>query len=157
MKKYFFGLLLISLLFLTSCSKDNESSIEELKNTELSADNFFETILSKELSNSGENVFYIKFDYNSKDKSIKINSIIEKEPTFFVLENNDSSLMSKDAYKVTCTKGGKDVFTKSCDGKFSCGTLIYDCLNQGGCAEICANQAIYMPQNQTFYISQDME
>jgi hypothetical protein len=39
-------------------------------------------------------------------------------------------------YTVDCDLGDNS-WSKSCDGKWSCGKLIYDCLQAGGCATIC--------------------
>ena len=168
MKKIVLCLVALSLTIVTSCSsynetkiQDNETKIQELKNDKLSADNFFETIISKKLQGTNnENVFYISFDYNNRNKSILITDITEKEPAFFVLEDTklnyrsteDSFSYAADSYKVTCVKGGKDLWTKTCDGKYSCGGMIYDCLNQVGCVETCKSTAVYMPQINTFYL-----
>ena len=168
MKKIVLCLVALSLTIVTSCSsdnkskiQDNETKIQELKNDKLSADNFFETIISKKLQSiNNENVFYISFDYNNRNKSILITDITEKEPAFFVLEDTklnyrsteDSFSYAADSYKVTCVKGGKDLWTKTCDGKYSCGGIIYDYLNKGGCVETCKSTAVYMPQINTFYL-----
>ncbi len=141
-------------LMLVSCKKDNTPSIAELKNTDLTTDNFFETVVSKKLTSTSEKVFYIIFEYNAKNKGISIKDIVEKEPDFFVLEpQKNTTQLDVDQFKVTCSKSGKDLWTKTCDGKFSCGSLISNCLDQGGCAEICNYQAIYMPEIQTFYLT----
>ncbi|PIX07930.1 MAG: hypothetical protein COZ76_00840 [Flavobacteriales bacterium CG_4_8_14_3_um_filter_35_10] len=64
---------------------------------------------------------------------------------------NKLNTTSNKQYTVECSNGSNG-WTKVCDGKLSCASLINDCLNQGGCATICNKQMTYVPQTSTFYL-----
>lgn len=107
------------------------------------------------LKTSQENVIYIDYKWNSQNNTIEFLKSEEKEPVFFILENENS--MVEDDYEVSCNLPGEDGdWTKGCNGKWSCGTLIQDCLEDGGCATNCQNRMIYIPQTKTFYLGIDM-
>lgn len=141
--------LLISTLIFTSCGKDE--SIDKLENQTLTFDSFFKRVSSMDLDSKSENVFYIDYKWDKKNNLITIGKIIEKEPEFFILEPSQDLFKTKKKYTVDCDLGD-DSWSEECDGKFSCGSLIYDCLEAGGCAEICNQKMAYAPQNKTFYL-----
>ena len=116
----------------------------------LSSDSFFELIIQESSKVNGENVLYVTTDYNSKERSYSNYKFEVKEPNFFVLESKSSYSSKK--YTVSCTKGGKTLWTKECDGKFSCGGLIYDCLEGGGCGTICSQRLVYVPQTKNLVL-----
>jgi len=102
---------------------------------------------------SDENVIHIYYKWNKKKKLITISKTVEEEPEFFVLENETSQKNASpkgEKYNVDCDLG-EDSWSGECDGKFSCGRMIYKCLEAGGCAEICEKKIAYAPQNKTFY------
>jgi hypothetical protein len=41
---------------------------------------------------------------------------------------------------------------KTCNGKISCGKLLYECINGGGCGTICKKELAYAPKTRTFYL-----
>ncbi|HYF69599.1 MAG TPA: hypothetical protein VD884_15745 [Ohtaekwangia sp.] len=55
---------------------------------------------------------------------------------FFPIAGRAAYAKEGTKYTVECTVGGKTT-SKTCDGKFSCGSAIADCLDKGGCATIC--------------------
>lgn len=56
-----------------------------------------------------------------------------------------------DSYNVDCCfdNNGDIIFSKTCSGKFSCGNLIAECLEDGGCAEICNATITIIPSTST--------
>jgi len=60
---------------------------------------------------------------------------------------NATDIDESDSYTVDCCgdTNGDLVWSKTCTGKFSCGSQIYDCLESGGCAQICKTTIIIIP------------
>ncbi len=140
MKKLIFGFVAIVMFGFQGNSQTKS----------LSSDSFFELIIQESSKVNGENVLYVTTDYNSKERSYSNYKFEVKEPNFFVLESKSSYSSKK--YTVSCTKGGKTLWTKECDGKFSCGGLIYDCLEGGGCGTICSQRLVYVPQTKNLVL-----
>lgn len=154
--KYLLKNILIFLftLFVFSCIQE-EDNLSSLENQSLEFETFFERVSNMNLKTSNENIIYIDYELNSKDKTIKYLKSIEKEPDFFILESEKSVTrkMAKVDYQVSCDNGGSS-WDEGCDGKWSCGKLIAKCLDQGGCATICQGRMAYIPQIKTFYLNQ---
>ena len=140
MKKLIFGFVAIVMFGFQGNSQTKS----------LSSDSFFELIIQESSKVNGENVLYVTTDYNSKERSYSNYKFEVKEPNFFVLESKSSYSSKK--YTVSCTKGGKTLWTKECDGKISCGGLIYDCLEGGGCGTICSQRLVYVPQTKNLVL-----
>jgi hypothetical protein len=153
MKKAIFGLLAIFFISV-GCEKE-ENSLENLENKKIPLNSFFEKVISENgTTKKPENAFYIDYFWNKEDKTIEITKIVEKELDFFPISDNSSlnNKLERKKYQVTCTKGRSDVWTRECDGKFSCGSLIYDCLESGGCGTICSQRMIYIPERSIFVL-----
>ena len=153
MRKFTF-VLLVSLLSFISCN-DNESTLSSLENQTLSVETFFEKVSAMNLKTSKENIIYIDYEWDTKNKTIKYLGFEEKEPDFFILESDESVANRATAYEVSCDRGGDGTknWHEDCDGKWSCGKLIAKCLDEGGCATICQQKMAYIPQTKTFYIN----
>ena len=135
MKNLLFGLI-ATIVFVFSTNAQTSRSLKP--------DVFFDLVISKSVEVKGENVLFVTYDFNTKDKTYSNYSFEIKEPKFFVI---DFTTSGKKSYTVTCMKGTTTLWTENCDGKFSCGGMIYDCLNAGGCATICNNNKMaYLPQ-----------
>jgi len=153
--KITFALLLsISLL---SCS--NEEGLGDLDNLEqktLTFDELFDKISNTDIDMKSEKILYIDYVWNKTNNSVMVSKVRQQEPDFFILETTESQniLFKKDKYTVECDRGGdgSDNWSETCDGKFSCGGLIADCLDEGGCATMCTNRMAYAPQTKTFYL-----
>lgn len=117
----------------------------------VSADTFFEIVLQEASNIKGENVLYITADFNTKENKYSNYKFEIKEPNFFVFDEVINSVEGK-KYTVTCTKGGKTLWTDECDGKFSCGSMIYKCLEGGGCGTICQGKMVYIPQTKNLVL-----
>lgn len=143
--------LFLSLTFF-ACSEDD--NLNSLENQSLQYETFFKKVSSMNLKISQENVIYIDYKWDANKKTIEYLNSEEKEPDFFILESEKSLNTRRMAadYQVSCDNGA-DSWDKSCDGKWSCGRLIADCLDQGGCATICQQRMVYVPQTKTFYLS----
>lgn len=143
---------LILTLSLFSCSTDNDS-LDSLQGKSQTFEELFTKVSSMDIDVKDENVIYIDYTWTKSTDLVEVTHSIEKEPDFFIIGDNSSKLAG-DAYTVTCDNGGdgSDNWTKTCDGKFSCGGLIYDCLNGGGCGSICNNRMAYSPKTRTFYL-----
>lgn len=147
-QKYFWLMALMLILIGSSCETENK--IEKLENQSFDVDSFFETLLEKGQGLDSEQVLYIDYTFNSDQKTITIAEIEQKELDFFVLESANARAAD---YKVTCTVDGKDIWVKECDGKWDCGSLVYDCLNdEGGCGTVCKQQIAYHPASRNFFL-----
>lgn len=155
MKKLSLILSMICLsLFIVSCNSNED--LKDLKNQQLSVDEFFQKVSSMQLKTSEEKVIYIDYEFDNENKTVRFLSSLEKEPDFFILHSKEEvkQRVLEDSYEVFCDNGGDGTnnWVKTCDGKWSCGGLIYDCLKQGGCAKICKLKMAYSPQNRSFYL-----
>ena len=142
-------LLTISIAFIGCQSENDEiqnetniaksSKIEDVK----TIDNLLINIkpdLQSRLSKADE-FEYITFEVvkNFDNGKISIENIQNKK--FFPIADESHYQNKKDAYQVDCDLPGDDNdWSDTCDGKWSCGGLIYDCLEAGGCATICNNE-----------------
>lgn len=146
------------LMILASCVK-KESSFDQLQNKKIPADSFFQKVIALNPTTKDEDdAFYIDYNWNSQTKTIEITKVTEKELDFwpFTSKAERKELILGNKYNVTCTKGGKDIWTKTCDGKFSCGSLVKDCLEkEKGCATVCANKMVFIPKNREFFLLDD--
>lgn len=146
--------IIVGGIILFSCTKDDGSvAINNPENTnnqeQLTTFNeMFETIANTELKED-ETVLYVSYNWNKNTNEVSITNIIEREPDFFVLATDND--FSKVKYTVEC-ENGDDSWTAECDGKFSCGYKIADCLADGGCATICPKELVYTPQTRTFIL-----
>ncbi len=143
------------MMILASCVK-KESSFDELQNKKIPVDSFFEKVIAQNPKTKDEdNAFYIDYNWNRQTKTVEITNVIEKELDFFPFTSfaeRKELLLSKNKYKVTCVVNGKDEWSKICDGMFSCGSLIMDCLDSEGCETVCTNKMIFIPQDKEFYL-----
>jgi len=62
-----------------------------------------------------------------------------QEISFFPIDDRSAYFNStSDSYQVDCDLGNEeDNWSKTCENKWSCGSLINKCLKAGGCAIIC--------------------
>lgn len=144
-------ILVISLIF-TSCSNNaqdyNQNNLEATSQTdEEKINNLFEGIDSAisnklvELNKSAkksDSEMAITFLVVKDNKSGAIALANFTTESIFPLPNSLFSKSSEEKYTVSCSGGSKEDWTSSCSGKFSCGTKIAKCLEQGGCSSICA-------------------
>lgn len=143
--------LFVIVSTLISCNEND--TLDTLANTKMNPEEFFAKVAAMDIQTSDENVIYIDIKYDSEKNTIEYITSREAKPDFFVLDDEEEvkQRRAEDKYEVTC-KGGTKEFTEGCNGKLSCGKLIYNCLQSGGCATICENKVIYVPQNKLFYI-----
>ncbi|GET45630.1 hypothetical protein [Capnocytophaga felis] len=163
--KKFFALSL--LMGFVACSNQNEEYLEDLKKEEVALDVFFDKITNSYNKSDAEAVL-ISYEFNSKNKNVRLLSVEEAEPTwglsFEVAERLNArkvmrTLEDKSDYEVSCDKGGKDGkgWTKKCSSKMSCGGLVYDCIHEdGGCATVCQANAVYVPEIRTFFFTDNI-
>ncbi|MFD0863007.1 hypothetical protein ACFQ1M_12400 [Sungkyunkwania multivorans] len=148
--------LMTVLCFSCSNTKDDLTRISQ--DGALTLERLFVNLDNTELKNS-DHVFYLSFKWNNDENLLNNVSIEQKEPDFFVIPDKSfSERLSDNRWIVTCYgSDGNELWSEECNGKFSCGSLIGDCLNDNdddNCAEICEARAIYLPQIKTFYILQ---
>ena len=136
-------ILILSVVFY-SCSNTNRAREDSLRQTDATIiDNFFEKIeapLSNKLtelraSSKSEDDLAITFLVIKDNQSGNIRFANFKTKRIFPLPGHLFS--SKKKYTVICTGGSEGDWTATCGGKFSCGTKIIECLDEGGCASIC--------------------
>ena len=167
MKTQIFRLLITCVLgiglLLGSCSKD-APSLNQLNHKVYEG---FTPLLDKihtlKSDMDPEHVVYIEVSWKKETNEARINSIEQKEPDFIPIPlkvknkgaEDSGGPGEKDAYQVDCccNDQGHDIWNKTCDGKWSCGTLVADCLEEGGCATMCNATIIYMPQNSAYLVN----
>lgn len=153
-------ILLLFVLIFSSCDKGE--SIENLENQTLTFDEFFEKVSSMDIQTSKENAIFINYTWNKQNNSITIISSEEKEASLgtalkVASLKNDSNFQTRssgDKYQVSCSNGGES-WNKECSGKWSCGGLIAECLDAGGCAEICKMKMEYYAPEKIFFLDAD--
>ena len=158
--------VLFFALVLVSCSKDkNQEPLQDLQNKSLTYKEFFETVSEKSVDFvPNEKVLLISYKLNKEDNTITLLSSIIAESSWGVgfdvagkYEEQQASRSDKETYTVSCTgaKGGD--WTKGCDGDRSCGKLLYDCAEAGGCGTFCKTYMVYVPDVRAFYLSKDLD
>lgn len=145
--------LLLSSLFYSCTPKTGEGTPNEtlsIQSDEEVITNLFETIdtaiLAKlinlnTIAKISDEELAITFLVIKDNKSGKITLANFKTENIFPLP---SSLFAKRSsgggYNVTCSGGSGGDWSASCSGKFSCGSKIAKCLEEGGCASICKEE-----------------
>lgn len=144
MKNLKLTLVALLLVFLsTSC----EQKPSELAST--SFDDFFDETIEKYQNIEEDHAVYISYAYDENSEKLSVKDVEVKELDFFPLIT--SRVENGGGYTIDCTIG-EDVTTSDCSGTYSCGQLIKDCLDAGGCAEICEAQIIFLPKARTFFL-----
>ena len=139
-------LMLCSLIFIFSCSNEDKESTKELSQFETDALKIDELLNAyrpnleyKSSTMSDDKVITFEVVKNLKTNIITIEN--EKVVSFFPIDTKSSYYnRSSGAYQVDCTGGSSGDWSESCDGKWSCGRLIAQCLDEGGCAAICEQE-----------------
>ena len=146
------SVLFITLIFLSCYNEDG--SLENLKNDSLTFDQLFEEITSLKIDLKDEHLLFIEYSWDKSTNLIKVLKTTEKEPSFFIIEEGNNTKKTSGSYTITCDNGGdgSDDWTKTCNGKISCGKLLYECINGGGCGTICKKVLAYAPKTRTFYL-----
>ena len=152
MKNLLYGtlfLVLVGIIFV-GCDK-NDTTLEVT-----TFDDLF-TKVSEQYSEPSyeDEAVYISFEYDGENENVNVLSIEAKELDFLILESEATYNAKKngDAYTIDCDNGVNNSWSKTCDGKLSCGKLAVECLDAGGCVEICKQQIVYVPVNRTFYMN----
>ena len=167
MKKIFklsFYMVCFGIAFI-SCSKDkNQDPLQDLQNKSMTYKEFFETVSEKSVDFvPNEKVLLVSYKLNKDDNTITFLSSIISESSwgvgFDVAGRYEDLKVSrkKDKYTVACSgaKGGD--WTKGCNGDYSCGKLLYDCAEAGGCGTVCKTYMVYVPDVRAFYLSKDLD
>ena len=156
MKKLIYGVSFLALvgIAIVGCKKSNDIGVNTNSLTETSTfDELFDKISSESVNMDDENAVYISYKWDKKSNTISIINTEEKELDFLILEKG--STVEKRASGIVDTidcSNGDNSWSKTCDGKWSCGSLAVDCLDNGGCVEVCVQQMVYVPKIKTFYL-----
>lgn len=155
-------ILFLTTILLFSCT-ERENTLDDLKGEKLSYDNFFEKVVKSKTE--AEKALLITYEINKVGKTITFINSESVEPTWgFALNiapkmrahyDTKSIDLKKESYTVNCNNGNKS-WSKPCDGKYSCGTSINKCLEEGGCATICKNKMLYIPEINEFFIGENL-
>ena len=151
MKNLLYGTLFLALVGIAFAGCEKNDTILEVT----TFDDLF-TKVSEQYSEPSyeDEAVYISFYYDSENENLNVSSIEAKELDFLILESAATTTRKKngDTYTIDCDNG-QSSWSKTCDGKYSCGKLAVDCLDAGGCVEICKQQIVYVPVNKTFYMN----
>ena len=158
--------ILFFAVVLVSCSKEkNQEPLQDLQDKSMTYKEFFETVSEKSVDFvPNEKVLLVSYKLNKDDNTITFLSSIIAESSWGVgfdvagkYEEQQASRSDKETYTVSCTgaKGGD--WTKGCNGDYSCGKLLYDCAEAGGCGTVCKTYMVYVPDVRAFYLSKDLD
>lgn len=133
-------LILLALSF--GCSDSNEQAVkkpiqidgEKINSMVQSIQPLFTSL--KDKANGREEPKAITYEVVTDLSTGEITLLNFKLEEFFPIAGREAYAREGTKYTVDCTVGGKTTST-TCDGKFSCGSAIADCLDKGGCASIC--------------------
>ena len=125
----------------------------------MTSDQMFEKISNENIDLEKGKALIVNYEYDNRTGMCKIIDFKQATPENSILNDNKSmyELMGREkelsyTYTVKCDFAKKKDWTKTCDGVYSCGGLISDCLKAGGCATICQNKLVYTPNTQVFYV-----
>ena len=146
------GILLFASLWSISCSdnkamdpKNHLTDEEQINEMFTLVDSKITTRVQTLRQENGDKVMQkaITFLVIKDNKSGQIGLANFKEETIFgpitlmMSKKTQNIQNSGGGYVVSCTGGSEGDWEKECSGKFSCGKAIAECLDQGGCANIC--------------------
>lgn len=150
LKKVVLGLSVGLMLF--SCSKQeqvNQNPVDQLNQQILALTQKAQA----EVSPQKDEMLLIDASWDTRTGTLSIQSSQVAALNFFPLlsPKSNKSIEDGESYNVDCCcdANGDLIWSVSCDGKFSCGSKIYDCLSAGGCAEICTATLIIIPPTAT--------
>jgi len=157
--KHLFKLSVILLTVLTTFSCSEEDNLSDLENQSIEFEDFFDTIVDKNIKTKNKNnLIQIEYLWDKRNNTITILGSEEKEPSQNAkIKINSYEAKAKfqskndDKYQVSCSNGDKS-WTRSCSGKWSCGSAVKSCLDEGGCAEVCKLQMLYYPPSELFIL-----
>lgn len=131
-----------------SCSKDE---IKTTTQEALTPTDFFSKITS--LTTEDDVAVYVDYHWNETGELMVIDNIKQEQLSIVVDITSDEKALgsSTGRYTIECENGNSS-WTRTCSGSNSCTLLISRCLQQGGCATICAAQIVYIPQTKSFYL-----
>ncbi|WP_299335446.1 hypothetical protein [uncultured Psychroserpens sp.] len=149
--RYFLVLLLCAFaLNFTSCEK--ESNPENISSEELRLR--IDKVVSKMKVLGDENSKIVTYEFANlkKDDYLGFIEIIENSAKVMDFVNGTENLNRGpgDDYQVTCTYGDGESVVTECGEDVGCaGQATWDCLEGGGCANVCNNKAkiTYTPNN----------
>jgi hypothetical protein len=139
--------LVAMILFITSCKNNsNEMNVKNIND-------IVSEMKEVKISNN-DNAVFADIQYNVKTGEILTYKIAERElDLIWIPFTSEKTLKTRGSkYKITCSKkvykdsNGNPSSETTCDGKFSCGTAINNCLEGGGCATICNALIIRVPE-----------
>lgn len=150
MKNLLYGTLFLALVGIAFVGCEKNDTILEVT----TFDDLFAKVSEQYSEPSYEDeAVYISLEYDTKSEKLDIINVEAKELDFLILESQSTYTKKKngDAYTIDCDNG-QSSWSKTCDGKVSCGKLALKCLDAGGCVEICKQEIVYVPVNKTFYM-----
>ena len=141
--RFFKVLAVLSIMLASSSCVDETEMAPKLEGQHYTFDELFEYVANEITVDNDEHALYIDYNYEKGCDKIVVTKIEQKEPEMFILTSSNDKLMKRN-YTVEC-ENGDNSWTQDCDGKFSCGSLIVDYIDKGGCATMCGGQIIYSP------------
>lgn len=141
-----------SLALLTSCSKDEQPEAMN-GNRYHNAESLFTKITEVSGDIDPEYMLKLNCEWNTQTGEVRVLSTSVEEIPFY-LPGSLFIQTGGGSYTVECccNPQGHNLWVKSCDNKFSCGSIIADCPDAGGCAQICAATIYYTPEDGGIHI-----
>lgn len=143
--------LLIAALSLLSCNKSklpqesHSKSFKELDQILVG----LSTKAEKEIDPMKDQILKVSAYWNPATRELSIEKTEIAQISFFPIDliRKGKAIEEGDTYNVDCCcdSNGDLIWSKTCDGKFSFGSKIADCLDNGGCAEICTASISILP------------
>lgn len=98
---------------------------------------------TEELSAKNESIVTYSIVFNSKKKEYNIKNLKIQEDNYIPIGVN--LIKRKVKYVITCSEGIADGDTTECDNVRCAASAVKDCLDGGGCAEVCGAKIMVIP------------
>ncbi len=149
MKLITFLFTLPSCCWLLSCQESTEASSgtdTQVSQLSLAA---IERILEdfdpmfQSLTGSADDLEYLSYEMVADLETGAITLLNFRRASLFPIAGVEEYARLATVYTVECNNGETTIWTRECNGKFSCGNLIKNCLEQGGCAMVCESPSSF--------------
>ncbi|MEM0940467.1 MAG: hypothetical protein AAGI25_11875 [Bacteroidota bacterium] len=142
---FYFSILLCFIVTTFSCQESEDATpiIEEIQTVELDGD-AIESMMAKfdpmfdNVRARMEAPELISYEILADPETGVFTLLNFKEESYFPIDGI-ADANARTVYSIHCTKGEETIWTKECNNKSSCGSLVADCLELGGCTNVCKN------------------
>ena len=147
-KNLFTVMSFVGILLLTSCDKSTQPSALEGQKI-----NFEELLnhVNENIEVDDHKELHIEFEFDKGKEEVLVSKVFQQDfPEHFIpIDLNDNVRQSK--YSISCDNGASS-WDNDCNKPMACARLVKRCLDQGGCANVCAARIVYYKPMRHFVI-----